>query len=60
MKNPFEKHDHELAQDMEYLEAIGDRVPTDEDMLEFTKIFNRTMDRLIQLSYIDDGTRSRN
>jgi hypothetical protein len=60
MKNPFEKHDCEYEQDVAFLKSIGDRIPTDDEWEECMNIWNRTWDRLFQLTFIEGGIRSRN
>ena len=58
--NPFENMDREYAQDAKHLDSIGDRAPTDEEWEECMRIWQRTWDRLYNLTLIEGGARSRN
>ena len=58
--NPFEEMDREYEQDKNYLECIGDRAPTDEEWAECMNIWQRTWDRLFNLTFIEGGERSKN
>ena len=58
--NPFEDMDREYEQDVKYVESIGDRTPTDEDWEDCMKIWQRTWNRLFNLTCIEGGAQSRN
>jgi hypothetical protein len=58
--NPFEEMDREYEQDVKYLESIGDRTPTDQEWAECMKIWQRTWDRLFNLTFIAGGAKSSN
>ena len=52
--------DREYEQDVKYLESIGDRTPTDQEWAECMKIWQRTWDRLFNLTFIAGGAKSSN
>lgn len=59
-KKQFRHHDAEYAADKAFIDAIGDRVPTDEEWRECRKIWSRTFDRLFSLGLIADENRNKN
>ena len=57
---PFQRHDAEFEEDKNFIDSIGDRIPTDEEWKECRKIWTRTLDRLINLSLIAEESQNRN